>query len=93
MSEIKFKENMFYIEGNDGKIVAKITFFYQEKNVIVIDHTLVNKELRGRNIAGKLLNQVVELARKENLFIIPECSYAVIKLTKDDKYKDILYKS
>ena len=92
MSEIKFKDNMFYIENEESQIVAKITFYYEKENVIAIDHTLVNKELRGQNIAGELLKKVVSFVRENNLLVIPICSYAVVKLTRNDEYKDILYK-
>lgn len=90
MNEIKFKDNMFYIDNDEGNIVAKITFFFQEENVIAIDHTIVDKELRGQNIAGMLLKKVVELAREKHLKVVPICSYAVVKLTRNDEYKDIL---
>lgn len=92
MNTIKFKENMFYIENEKKDIVAKITFYYKEESVIVIDHTLVDKELRGQSIAGKLLEKVVTFARENNLLIIPVCSYAVVKLTRNDEYQDILFK-
>ena len=60
--------------------------------MINIDHTFVSPELRGQSVAGNLLNHVVKMARNENLKIIPVCSYAVKKMTRNDEYSDILYK-
>jgi predicted GNAT family acetyltransferase len=89
--EIKKGTNKFYIGSDENNSIAEITYFYKLDNVIVIDHTYVSEELRGQSIAGKLLQKVVQLARNSNLKVIPVCSYAVVKSTRNDEYKDILY--
>lgn len=90
MLEIKHNENMFYIEDEDGKRLAKITYYHEGEDLIVIDHTLVSDTLRGQGIALKLVNSVVEFARRNHLKIRPECSYAIKVLTGDEAYKDVL---
>ncbi|PAT01962.1 hypothetical protein CI105_03645 [Candidatus Izimaplasma bacterium ZiA1] len=92
MTDIIKTGNMFHIDSND-KTVAKITYFFEKDDVIVIDHTIVSPELRGQSIAKKLLNTVVEFARENNFKIIPVCSYAVAKLENNDEYSDILYQN
>ena len=89
--EIKEGNNRFYIGENEEAAIAEITFKYKEENVIIINHTFVSPELRGQSIAGKLLEKVVEKARKEHLKIIPVCSYAVAKMKRREKYEDVLY--
>lgn len=89
--EIKKGNNKFYIGETESELIAKITWKNGGSNIIVIDHTIVDPSLRGQGIAGKLLNEVVKMAREENLKIVPVCSYAVNKMTRTDEYKDILH--
>ncbi len=90
--EIKKGNNRFYIGENEDNDIARITYYYEQEKVIVINHTFVDVELRGKSIAGKLLAKVIEYAKENDLLIIPKCSYAVVKMTRNDEYKDILYK-
>ena len=89
---IKKGNNRFYIGESEENDIARITFYYQEEKVIVIDHTFVDPELRGKAIAGKLLSTVVDFAVENDLKIVPVCSYAVLKMTRNDEYKHVLYK-
>ena len=90
--EIKRGKNRFFIGENEQDDIARITFYYEQEKVIVIDHTYVAVELRGKAIAGKLLSEVITFAKNNGLLIIPQCSYAVVKMTRNDEYADILYK-
>lgn len=89
---VKKGNNKFYVGESNDNFLAHITYVYEKDNVIAIDHTFVSPELRGKTIASKLLAEVVKMARAEDLKIIPVCSYAVAKLTRNDEYEDILYK-
>lgn len=91
--EIKKGNNRFYIGESEENPIARITWKNGGNNVIIIDHTIVDPSLRGQGIAGKLLDTVVEMARAENLKIVPVCSYAVVKMGRNDKYKDVLKES
>ena len=88
--EIKKGNNRFYIGNSEENDIARITYYYKEDKVIVIDHTFVSVELRGKAIAGRLLNEVVNFANENGLKIIPLCSYAVKKMTRNDEYADVL---
>jgi|LGOV01.1.fsa_nt_gb predicted GNAT family acetyltransferase len=90
--EILKGTNKFYIGETEENFIAEITYKYHSEDVIIIDHTYVDPLLRGQNVAGRLLASIVEMARKENLKVIPVCSYAVLKLTRNNQYEDILYK-
>jgi len=90
MNEIKKGNMRFYIGETEENDVARITWADGGENTIIVDHTFVDPSLRGQSIAGKLLAKVVEMARNENLKIVPTCSYAVAKLTRTDEYKDVL---
>ena len=90
--EVKKGNNKFYVGESNDNFLAHITYVYEKENVIAIDHTFVSPELRGKSIAAKLLAEVVKMAREEDLKVIPVCSYAVAKLTRNDEYEDILYR-
>ena len=89
--KVKKGNNKFYVGESNDVFLAHITYVYEKDNVIAVDHTYVSPELRGKSIAAKLLDEVVKMARNENLKVIPICSYAVAKLTRNDEYEDILY--
>ncbi len=88
---IKKGNSRFYIGDSEENDIARITYYYKEDKVIVIDHTFVSVELRGKAIAGRLLSEVINFAKENNLKIIPLCSYAVLKMTRNDEYADILF--
>ena len=90
--EIKKGTNRFFIGESEKNDIARITWYYELEKVIVIDHTFVSPELRGKALAGKLLSSVITYAKENDLLIIPKCSYAVLKMTRNDEYQDILYK-
>lgn len=62
-------------------------------NVITAIHTSVSSELEGQGLGKKLLLQVVEYARKNNLKILPFCPFVHGQFRKHPgEYKDIWYK-
>jgi hypothetical protein len=90
MHEIKRGINKFYIGESDTNNVARATWVNGGENIIVLNHTYVDPSMRGQSLASILVNKVVEMAREEGLKIVPTCSYAVVKLTRSDDYKDVL---
>lgn len=82
-------EQVFFKEEN-GQRLATMTYVLRDGKM-VIDHTVVDKALRGQNIGIKLVNAGVEFARDKGLKIIAECSYAKKVLEESDQYKDVLY--
>jgi predicted GNAT family acetyltransferase len=57
---------------------------------IVITHTETPVQLRGRGIASKLMQGVLEQIRAEGLKIIPGCSFAADYLAKHPQEQDLL---
>ena len=90
--ELKKASNGFYVGDNASKPLARITYVTKEPNIIIIDHTFVDPSLRGQGIALKLVDAMVDFARKNKKMVIPVCSYAVKVLNHDPKYADILAK-
>ena len=89
MIDIKKGEKSFYVGDNEEEPLAKMEFVYNG-DAITINHTFVSEQLRGQNVGGQLLDEIVSLARETNKKITPICPYAKAKLNKDNKYLDIL---
>lgn len=92
MMEFKREENRFYHNDESGKKLAEITW-QRQGDVLYVDHTFTDPSLRGQGVAGRLVDAVTQLAREENLKIMPICPYVVSKFNKDEQYKDIDYRA
>lgn len=88
MEPIKHENGIFYMEKN-GQRVAEITYVPAGEGKINANHTYVANELRGGGVAEQLLDALADYARKENLKIIPSCSYVVAKFARGGKYDDV----
>lgn len=87
--EIKQGTNKFYVGEDENDPKAVITFITADNNEIDIDHTGVSDELGGQGLGKKLVYQVVDYARKNNLKIIVSCPFAKDVLEKDDSVQDV----
>ncbi|MDT0647496.1 GNAT family N-acetyltransferase [Zunongwangia sp. F260] len=90
--DIKHKESdtrgMFYIEGEKG-IIAELTYKRQDNNIILIDHTKVDRKFEGQGLATELLKRSVEHARENNLKIDPLCPFAEVQFERHKSYEDV----
>lgn len=84
----KEKDGMFFIEDS-GKKVAMMTYSLHNGKM-VIEHTLVDESLRGKDIGVKLVNAAVKFGRDKGMKIISKCSYAKKVLERGEEYKDVL---
>ena len=87
--KISNKSGVFYIEIN-GNEEAMMTFFFFFSNKMTIDHTEVNTGNEGKGFGKKLLFKAIEYARKNNLKIIPVCSFVKSVIEKTPEFKDIV---
>jgi predicted GNAT family acetyltransferase len=83
------KKGAFYIE-QDGEWVAEMSYVKSGDNLITIDHTEVDKSLRGKGTAGELLAEAVKYARDNGLKINATCNYANVALYENQDFKDVL---
>ena len=60
--------------------------------VIEFPYTYVPPTLRGKGVAGKILEFGLKYAREKNLSVIPSCSYVESYISKNKQYKDLLKK-
>ncbi|KIX90483.1 GNAT family acetyltransferase [Staphylococcus microti] len=81
--DIKETDNKFYIGEDVNAPQAEITFIYRDDHTIDVNHTYVSPELRGGGVAKQLFNRVIEKAQREQLKIIPTCSYVKLQFDRD----------
>jgi len=75
----------FYVEEN-GKRLAEMVYTMSGNAIMVIEHTEVADELRGKNVGYQLVNTAVEYARTNHLKILPLCPFA--KSVFDKKHEE-----
>ena len=87
MIEIKFeRENNKSVVYDNNVKIGECVFIETEKYWNIV-HTEVSSLYQGQGIAKKLVENIIENAKKYNKTLIAECSYAkkVIEAKKEDK--------
>ncbi|HTD94560.1 MAG TPA: GNAT family N-acetyltransferase [Chitinophagaceae bacterium] len=82
-------KGMFFVE-QDGNILAEMTYTMPSENKMIIEHTEVSDELRGKNVGYQLVKTAVDYARKQNLKIVPLCPFARSIFDKKEDLRDVL---
>ena len=80
---------MFYVEM-DGNILAEMVYSMPSSNKMIIEHTEVSEELKGKNVGNQLAHTAVEYARTNNIKIVPLCPFASSVFKKKPEYADVL---
>lgn len=79
----------FFIE-EDGEWVAEMTYLKSGEGVITVDHTEVDASLEGKGVGKKLVKAAVEFARKNNLKIVAQCTFAKKIIDETPEFQDVL---
>lgn len=89
--QVELNENgrgAFFID-DEGVRIAEMVFSIADNNLTVY-HTEVSEKLKGKGVAGKLLETMVGYVRTHNLKVIPLCPYVNLQFKRHpDQYKDI----
>jgi predicted GNAT family acetyltransferase len=57
---------------------------------LVITHVEADPDLRGSGAAGRLMEGVLEAARREGLKVVPLCGYAAAYMRRHKNHHDLL---
>ena len=76
MVEIKFNKDQKQSTAYDNNVKIGECDYIEKENEWNIIHTEVSKLYQGQGIARKLVEIIIENAKKENKKIVAECSYA-----------------
>lgn len=95
MSEIKIqhefdgKRGSFYLEEG-AKRFAEMVYVMAGPKKMIIEHTEVDDSLQGQGVGLKLLKELVEYVRKEEVKVIPLCPFAKAMFKKKEELQDVL---
>lgn len=90
--EVKHGSKSFYIGESEDQPLAEIGYVLSGEKLIIIDHTTVAEEMSGQGVGKKLLKELIDWARVEDIKIMPLCSYAKAQMEKTEEYRDLIYK-
>ena len=83
--QLKHEENgqkgTFYWD-HEGQRVGKSTYTMAGPEKLIIDHTVVDDDLRGTGKGADLVRAVVDYARENGLKILPLCPFASTMFSK-----------
>ena len=74
----------------DGKTMAEMVYVLAGDKKIIIDHTDVDESLRGQGIGKKLLSDLVDFVRANQVKVIPLCPFANATFKKVKEWQDVL---
>jgi uncharacterized protein len=82
-------KGVFYI-GEKSKPLGEMTYSKAGTDTFIIDHTEVTQALEGKGAGKQLVAAGVDYARKNNIKIIPLCTFAKSVFDKVPEFKDVL---
>ena len=91
--EIVIKEQSnkgFAVAKENGNRVGLMSYSIPESDFIIIDHTEVEPDLKGKGVGKKMLYKIVEMAREKNVKILPLCPFANAMFKKLEDINDVL---
>lgn len=84
------EDNRVYYRDASGKLLAEVTFPNISADVVEINHTFVDPSLRGKGIAGQLLDLAVKKIQQDGKKAKATCSYAIKWFEKHAEYQHLL---
>lgn len=79
--------NRFELEENGHLALAT---YRRHEHSISIPHVEADPALRGTGAAGRLMEGIIEMARRERFFITPTCPFAKDWFSKHPEASDVL---
>ncbi|SKB77660.1 hypothetical protein SAMN05660841_02310 [Sphingobacterium nematocida] len=79
-----------FVAYEENKKIGEMSYSIAGADKIIIDHTEVDPEQKGKSVGKILLQKIVENARDNNIKIIPLCPFAKAMFDKDIDIRDVL---
>jgi predicted GNAT family acetyltransferase len=89
-SDIHCEPGRVYITAPGGAVAAQVLFEDSGEGRVTVKSTYVDKSLRGRGVAGRLMEAAAQQIRAQNKKAVPACSYAARWFAAHPEYGDIL---
>ncbi|MFM1541129.1 GNAT family N-acetyltransferase [Helcococcus ovis] len=90
MIKIVFEKDKNRSAAYDADKLVGVCTYNQLNGQWIANHTSVEKQYRKRGIATKLVECLVENARREGVKVHPICSFVKIEFDKKEEYRDLL---
>lgn len=87
--EIKYEEQNQRAVAYDGEKEIGESTHSSSDAIWIIDHTVVDEAYGGKGIARKLVDTVVDEARKRDVKLMATCPYALKLFKTDPQYEDV----
>lgn len=79
-----------FIASENGTKAGEMTYSKAGAEKIIIDHTEVNPEFKGRGVGKEMVLAAVDYARKNNIKILPLCPFAKATFDRNKDIQDVL---
>jgi predicted GNAT family acetyltransferase len=76
-------------EAQADGVVAFLSYRHEAARVL-LEHTYVPDELRGRGVAGALVRAALEEARQQGWRIVPRCSFVADFIQRNPEFADLV---
>jgi len=73
-----------------GREAGEITYSMAGEGKMIIDHTEVNPDFKGKNVGKNLVMAAVDYARENDIKIMPLCPFAKSVFDKTPDIQDVL---
>ena len=80
----------FFKAELEGKEAGRMSYTWAGKEKMIIDHTEVHPEFKGKNAGKQLVMAAVNFARENKITIIPLCPYAKSVFDRTPEIRDVL---
>jgi len=74
----------------DGNILGEMVYVMAGEHKMIIEHTKVDDSLKGEGIGKKLLAELVDYVRANNIKVIPLCPFANATFKRTKEWQDVL---
>ncbi|MBO6767133.1 MAG: N-acetyltransferase [Erythrobacter sp.] len=78
----------YLARDGDGAELGKLTWTLRD-GARDAEHTIVPPQMRGRGIAARLVDALIEDARSDGFTIIPSCSYVAAQFDRHPDWADL----
>ena len=79
-----------FIALEDDKKIGEMVYSAAGPDKIIIEHTEVHPDEKGKGIGRVLLDKAIEYVRDNDLKVIPLCPYAKSMFDRDVNIRDVL---
>lgn len=80
-----------FVAKENGVVAGEMTFSQAGTDKIIIDHTEVNPEFKGKGVGKEMVYAAVDFARTNNMKILPLCPFAKATFDKNTDIQDVLF--